>query len=386
MNLFMINGILYKKNKFLGAGMVGATYLVEDKNKNKYALKLQKIFKSEIKKTFNKEIWRELDLYKSINKFKQNEQQFFTKLYDYEIVKNCNFKHKRPFKVSGEQEKSIKKLDKSPYCIKFLLQFHGLENYQDYIINNYKNISVEQYYSFYLQIINIIKILNKYGYSHNDIHGGNIMIKRTKEEYFIFKNKKIPFHGIKLIIIDYGEVLHKKFGKGFLKDKPYLKEYLKSKRWLFYELYYSITSLNILLPNIISLNNYVKKHKKQPWDNDVNVFKFIQEKHKKFFSKNLKKFCEIFNKKSLYNYYNKNKTLQGYNNDNISDIIINSIIEKFNVEKNNELNKYLGIKKINHKFPTNYVLKFLNCKNPTQIIQLGLDMIKKDKLYKKLNS
>ena len=83
-------------------------------------------------------------------------------------------------------------------------------------------------YSFALQIAKITLTLYKGGYSHNDMHFGNIMVTKTSKKYFTLNNKKIPYCGYQLNSIDYGEVLHKKFGinKIFLEDR---------EKWLYYE-------------------------------------------------------------------------------------------------------------------------------------------------------
>ena len=48
-------------------------------------------------------------------------------------------------------------------------------------------------------------------YSHNDLHTGIIMLNLTEEKTFTFLNKKIPFYGLHISEINYGEVLYKKF-------------------------------------------------------------------------------------------------------------------------------------------------------------------------------
>ena len=41
-------------------------------------------------KSYKKGLWRELDLYDYINTLHPKQQIFFTKLYGYEIIDNCD--------------------------------------------------------------------------------------------------------------------------------------------------------------------------------------------------------------------------------------------------------------------------------------------------------
>ena len=56
------------------------------------------IFYLNIKKSFQYELWREIDLYKYINTLNDNDIKFFTKLYDYKIYNNCKHKQKNHLK------------------------------------------------------------------------------------------------------------------------------------------------------------------------------------------------------------------------------------------------------------------------------------------------
>ena len=61
------------------------------------------IFYLNIKKSFQYELWREIDLYKYINTLNDNDIKFFTKLYDYKIYNNCKHKQKRSFKIGNDK-------------------------------------------------------------------------------------------------------------------------------------------------------------------------------------------------------------------------------------------------------------------------------------------
>ena len=96
-----------KQIKKLGTGSYGTTYLVE-KDGKKYAMKVQHILPIHRKKTFQYELWRELDLYEYINTLNKDDIKFFNKLYAYKIYNNC---------------KHIQNGKKSEWCIKYLLEY-----------------------------------------------------------------------------------------------------------------------------------------------------------------------------------------------------------------------------------------------------------------------
>jgi len=370
-NLFSINGKKMHKIKQLGAGMVGVTWLVSD-NGTKYALKLQKLINKE--KNYGNEIWRELDFYKAIKKFTSSEREFFTQLYDYEISNNCQFKHKRPFKSIGDQLKYEKKLDKSKYCIKFLTKYIDGDTLESYILNN--KISTAKKKSLLTQIVNIIMILYKYGYSHNDLHPGNIMVVKTTDKYFSFMKKKVPTYGIRLIAIDYGEVVHGKFVKYAIKDKPYLKFFKNKDRWLFYELYYSILGSGLLMPTINLIDDCRKKKEKLPWEKGKYAsrnyaLENIEKNYKSFFKSRLKKYSKIHGIE-MYDYYIENGTFLDYRNPNYErQIVKNTILEEFSLLYPKEYKKYIGwctVRKID--FPKTTFIKFLEAKNYKDIIKI----------------
>ena len=240
--------------KELGHGLYGTTYLVKYNMKldKEYALKIQHVLEKDIKKNYNNEIWRELSLYKYIDKLTKEEQLFFTK-YDYSICK-CEHKQKRYDIKSHPNYKKIIKLDKSPWCIKYLIEYKGMSTLTSFLQK--KKISSKLAYSFALQIAKIMLTLYKGGYSHNDMHFGNIMVTKTSKKYFTLNNKKIPYCGYQLNSIDYGEVLHKKFGinKIFLEDR---------EKWLYYE--YSCI-FRIFNNEGILRRDCREQNKKLPWE------------------------------------------------------------------------------------------------------------------------
>jgi hypothetical protein len=147
-----------------------------------------------------------------------------------------------------------------------------------------------------LQIAKIMLLLYKGGYSHNDLHPGNIMINKTTIKYFSLNGKKIPTYGYLLSAIDYGEVLHKKFG---IKYKGYSNSFLTNrKRWLFSEYYGAI--FNILDNVGMLIKDCKDKKQKLPWKYKENTWetmiKKIIIKHNDFFNKMKEKYLPLFPK------------------------------------------------------------------------------------------
>ena len=289
--------------KKLGMGMFGTTYLCEYKNK-KYALKIEHILEEDKKKNFNNQLWREIDLYNYIDKMPKKDQIFFTKLHSYEIFGNCTHKQIRPDNVDMNDTKNefvqkLKKLDESSWCIKYLMDYKGNTNLGDFLAKYSDKLKLEQVYSIILQIINIIILLRKGGYSHNDLHPGNIMISKTDRKYFTMNNKRIPFNGFQLSAIDYGEVLNKKFK---IKYMGWRKDFIKNnERWLFDELYgrtlHVISSFDYKM-------NYCKEHKqKLPWIKNPNnwsdAMKQIINNHTEFFNEAYEKYVKLYPKGEL---------------------------------------------------------------------------------------
>lgn len=290
----------YKRLKVLGTGMFGTTYLIKINNKN-YALKTQHILPSHRKKDFKYELWRELDLYKYIGKLNKNDKKFFTQLYDYKIYNNCKHKQKRPFKLidddNNEFTKKLKKLDKSPWCVDLLIDYHGKWTLGKYLVKH--SITEKQCYSLLVQIMKIVHILQKGGYSHNDLHLENVMVIPTKDKYFSFKNKKIPYRGLQIIAIDYGEVLHEKFKIKYRKWEKLFEE--DNDRWHFEELK---PTLYLIIDNFDKyIYNCKKQKKKMPWERKKDMYNYfirsIITKHTKLWNQCKKEFINDENTRKI---------------------------------------------------------------------------------------
>ena len=215
----------------LGQGVFGITYLAEDiKTGDVYALKRQKILKSDIEKTSlsKSSLLRELYFFKWINSLGKEDQKFFMKLIDHKFYK-CDFKIERKVKNPDEKlQKLFDKLDASPYCLDLLVDLKdGIAT--PLVFASFTNkpiLNRGQIYSMVTQCLFGIYLMHKAKFIHSDNHLGNIAFKKVprNEEIIVhIGNKKyqFPSYGYRFSYIDYGLVKYKKF----VTTKKDLKEY-----------------------------------------------------------------------------------------------------------------------------------------------------------------
>jgi len=180
----------YKIIKKIKSGGQGSVFLTKYNNK-KYALKIEKIIEKDITKNLSSIYWREIEFTTYMNKKYPN---LFLKLYAHDIVNNYNFTLDNPYNIEY-----IDKLNKSKYCSRKVYEY--IDTTLDKIINN---LSYNELYSILIQLCYIIYIMNKNGYTHNDIHISNIGIKNTNKNNIIIFNKRIPSYNKIVKILDYG--------------------------------------------------------------------------------------------------------------------------------------------------------------------------------------
>lgn len=186
----------------LGTGLFGTTYTVLYNGK-KYALKRQKILKSYITKGTKYPMWREFKFLSQINKFSENDKNFFIRLISYKFYDKCTFINKNKKTIL----KIVSRLQKSRHCLDMLFDL------KDGIIFSIMNkLNKRQILSMTIQIFNAINIMHRYGYYHCDLHSGNIAYKKVKSNNMLCINKyKIPSYGYQFSLIDYGMILSDKF-------------------------------------------------------------------------------------------------------------------------------------------------------------------------------
>jgi serine/threonine protein kinase len=204
----------YEIIKKLGSGSFGDTFLVKYKDKQ-YAMKIENVIEEEIKKDLSSPIWREIEFARTMHKECPNH---IMKLYEYDIIENCKHKHNIKDQISNDsfrpnpkkfQEYYDKKMN-STYC------FRTIYSLVDVTIRQYKKELIKQpqevWYSLFIQYFYVTYCLHKKEYSHSDLHLDNIGIVFTKDKTMtVFKKYVIPTFGMKLVLMDYGLVLNKKY-------------------------------------------------------------------------------------------------------------------------------------------------------------------------------
>lgn len=272
--------------KELGKGMHGTVYLVEDKNKKKYGMKVEQVFKKDLPKNLKSPIWRELDFAENLlSKY----PDYFMQIYKSEN-KKCNYVHKlddiKWQTMSKDQTKYYKKLFKSPYCsIKITSLVDDMLHNILYKLTNKKIIL-----DLFIQVVNLAYLINKEGYYHRDFHPKNIGIIYTKDKTIKILNSDIKTHGYKLNGIDYGMVLHNKYDL-----EPWEKQALKYDNDLYQNFYkivfkimlknltdkYPHTNINQLVPiseqDAKHLDKYLKHIKIDNGQSVKDNYKYFQE-------------------------------------------------------------------------------------------------------------
>ena len=198
--------------KELGRGNYGTTYLATDNNNNnnnkkKYAYKIEKILPKDVKQTLKSSYWREIDFAKKCAHLYPNQ---FMYLYDSKIDNDC--KHIQNTDSTITLLDIEKQFEASKFCgIKlWSLIDNTFENeFNKKIVSN--TINPSHYYNYIIQLVNIVYLMRKHGYNHNDFHAGNIGVRHTKEKYIKILDSKIETYGYLLQAIDYGLVIHSKY-------------------------------------------------------------------------------------------------------------------------------------------------------------------------------
>jgi hypothetical protein len=204
----MDNKYIIKK---LGNGMSGTVFLVSD-GTTEYALKIEKI-PEKYAKDYNKNILnlqsrdlREIEF--SLNFANKYPEQFIY-LYAYDIINNCD--HIQEYTNNlNDYPNNIKNIyiekKESKYCIRKIYSL--VDTVLKQIINK---LTHKQIYSFVAQISYIIYLMQKEGYTHNDLQTNNVGVINTNKEYIQILDFMIPLFGYQYLAIDFGMVLNDKY-------------------------------------------------------------------------------------------------------------------------------------------------------------------------------
>ncbi len=186
--------------------MLGDVYLCSVSN-NYYALKIEKIEHKNIKYNLAVQEWREIEFSQS---FGNNYTEQFIKLCDYDVIEDIQERvcHYSTNKFSQKIIKRLKNKSISKYAIRRLYSL--VDNNLKSVINT---LTKKQLYSTIVQVAYICHIMQSKGYSHNDFHTKNIGVVHVSNDTCInISNKKLQTHGIHIKALDFGIVLHEKYG------------------------------------------------------------------------------------------------------------------------------------------------------------------------------
>ena len=346
--------------KKLGAGMLGTVYLIEYENKI-YAMKIQKILEEEKTKNIKYPIWRELLFYNDVNKMPPESQKFFCKLYGYKIIENCKHVQIRP-KVFPHKISFFDKINQSDICIILIIDYKGTNNLYNFLQNN---IPKKQVYSILLQVCKIILILSDLKYSHNDLHAGNIMIHSTKDKTFEIMKHKIPYYGLQLVAIDYGNMTNEKYGKKYYEDDESFY-FLELTEWLFY-----------ILQNKPKLEKSCRiQKKKYPYEKaypikyDDFIWQNILSKHEAIIDNYAEKYLKLYpHLDKFYQLFKKKIKYESLHHKNDIKVFLLKILNNFALEHPNIYMKETGwCSPPEYILPKKDVLEILECKTREEYI------------------
>lgn len=125
----------------------------------------------------------------------------FLKLYDYRFKENCEHSRKYEPKIKSQLKKELDELAKSKWCIYRLISRIEL-------VIEIDPEAVEMF-SFLAQMYYAIEKMHECGWTHNDLHLGNIGYVRTQDSQIQLGDVSVPSFGREYVIIDYGRACHR---------------------------------------------------------------------------------------------------------------------------------------------------------------------------------
>lgn len=243
--------------KKLGSGVMGTTYLIElsqGKEKRRYICKIEKIWESDSMFRLDAPIWREIIFAKFCKKYPEH----FMILKSWEIMNDCNHKQMSPgWKMDTYSRKNWTLRNKSPYCSKLVYQ-PVLDGTLNTVLASPK-LKLPQLASILSQIIYSIDLLIKSGFIHRDLHGNNIMYKKTTKKSIMLGKVECKTYGLQWFLIDYGLIIHPTFICKYM-HKQQRREELNLLNNKHYDLArFIFLTINMPIWNMIEKNNLFDK-------------------------------------------------------------------------------------------------------------------------------
>jgi serine/threonine protein kinase len=313
----------YKILKELGYGYMGTVYLAE-KDKEKYALKIEHVLESNIKNKDSK-IFRENRFYKN---FANKYPQYFVTMKDFTIVDDCKHIQKYPYGNIDSLDNRMRQLSDSKYCtIRTLTLVDGS------LASIINSLTLNEFYSAIIQIYFITNFLHKNKYVQGDASINNVGYIKTNDKYIKLNNYMIPTFGYIYKLYDFGSVLH-------LTDTTSIRfNFIKNEELLKITSYLFENSIQYI--DMFNENKYIKKIIESPEFKEIQNILEKPIKNPLIYIRmyeilNNIKFRELFNlpieKSKQLNFYIPKEDIMFYikeiNNKNNIDKIINYFLAK----------------------------------------------------------
>lgn len=203
-----------RKGKVLGQGSIGRVYSVVRK-RQPLAMKVEYILPDSVEnggQLDNEVIFATTVASRFPDKFMQ--------MLDFDIVPNCKESLKPvPKHLPKGMQKRLARARKGKVCaLKLYSLVHTtLSNVMPFI----RRWSMPHRYSVLLQLIDILRIMDKTGWVHGDFHPGNIGIKRTWSKRLVTigdTKRQVKTYGTLVQSIDYGDALNR---RTLRKNRPF---------------------------------------------------------------------------------------------------------------------------------------------------------------------
>mgnify|MGYP000417384505 CR=1 FL=1 len=199
--------------KKIGYGYFGTVYLVKDDKNHRYALKIEQVSPDFLVKSLRSFVWRENEFSKKMNKLYPNH---FLKLHAHLIDNDCEHNQLTENNIDLNHKSNDPKFDKLrkhlstlKSCSVKLWSIIDLTLHD--ILKKWKTFKIKTFNNIMIQLVYVIHLMNKHGYSHNDLHVGNIGLTKTNNKFINISGTKIKTYGYYVCVIDYGLILHKKY-------------------------------------------------------------------------------------------------------------------------------------------------------------------------------
>lgn len=175
--------------RYLTEGFFGAVFINEDST---ILVRFEPILEKDLSSsTKNKYNTPPLVIYK----FYSLVLRYTPRLYDVATLKGPKL---RTNKVFSAKKALIKKYLHTDLCYAMAFDYvHSLQ---------YDWVDVDTNSSLFLQLLWAVHNLNSLGYTHGDLHAGNILICKTDEQFVNCGGYMIPTRGLQPMLIDFGNV------------------------------------------------------------------------------------------------------------------------------------------------------------------------------------